>query len=111
MNFIDYSKIGKRIKERRKSRGLTQEKLAEICEISPSFLAYIESGKRAPSLETIYNISCVLECGLDCFFIDDTKRNRYTDTINSYLEFMDEEDCLKLCKIIKIFAEHMDEVD
>ena len=47
----------------------------------------------------------------ECFFIDDTRRNRYTDTINSYLEFMDEEDCLKLCKIIKIFAEHIDEVD
>ena len=110
MNFIDYSQIGKRIKERRKIKGLTQEKLAELCEISPGFLAYIESGKRAPSLETIYNISCVLECGLDYFFIDDTKRNRYADTINSYLEFMNEDNYLRLCKIIKIFAEHIDEV-
>lgn len=49
--------------------------------------------------------------GLDCFFIDDTRRNRYADTINSYLEFMDEDDYLKLCKIIKIFVEHIDEVD
>lgn len=110
MNFIDYSQIGKRIKERRKSKGLTQEKLAEKCEISPGFLAYIESGKRAPSLETIYNISCVLECSLDYFFVDDTNRNRYADTIYSYSKFMNEDDYLRLCKFIKVLAEHIDEL-
>lgn len=38
--------IGQRIKNRRKFMKFTREKLAEMIDISPQFLANIESGKK-----------------------------------------------------------------
>ena len=39
--------VGKRVMERRKQLGLTQEQLAERSEVTTQFVSYAESGKRA----------------------------------------------------------------
>lgn len=52
--------LGKRIKEIRKKRGYTQEKLAELLEISASSISKIESGIFHPSEENLENIAKVL---------------------------------------------------
>ena len=46
--------LGSRIKVIRKSRGLSQEKLAEKVLIDSKFLSQLELGKRNPSLETVH---------------------------------------------------------
>lgn len=48
--------LGLRIKELRKARGLTQEKLAELVGIGTSNISYIETGKYAPSSESFEKI-------------------------------------------------------
>lgn len=50
---IDYKDLGKRVRELRRSMGLTQEVLAEKCGISASFLGHIERGTRVASIETL----------------------------------------------------------
>jgi transcriptional regulator with XRE-family HTH domain len=62
---IDYIAIGKRIRELRKRKGLTQEKLAKQNECSTSFLGHIERGRRIPSLETIAKIASLLDVSLE----------------------------------------------
>ena len=58
---IDIKKLlGSNIKKIRKARGLTQEKLAEMVEISPPNISYIETGKFAPSIETLQKIARAL---------------------------------------------------
>ncbi len=58
----DFKKlIGKRIKQIRKSKNLTQEKLAELINIEVPSMSYIETGKFAPSVETLQKLSEVLE--------------------------------------------------
>lgn len=49
--------LGKRIRELRKARHLTQEKLAELVEIGPANISYIETGRFAPSVETLAKLS------------------------------------------------------
>ena len=44
---IKLAEIGKRITERRKKLGLTQEALAEKGGLTPQFVSYAEAGKRA----------------------------------------------------------------
>lgn len=44
MRKLNYLQIGQNIKTLRSEVGLTQEKMAEICEISTSFLGHIERG-------------------------------------------------------------------
>lgn len=55
-------KLGKRIKEVRKSQGLTQEQLAELCEYDPTYISLLERGGRNPPFLTL----CLLAKNLDC---------------------------------------------
>ena len=52
-----YDIVGERIREERKKAGLTIERLAELAQISSSFLAYIETKGRKASLETIHKLA------------------------------------------------------
>lgn len=53
--------LGKRIREIRLKRKLTQEKLAELVDIGTPNISYIENGKFAPSSETLEKIALALE--------------------------------------------------
>ena len=52
--------IGTKIKNMRKSMGLTQEQLAERLEIDYKYLSKIENGLHLPSYKTLTKISSVL---------------------------------------------------
>ena len=56
-----YQKLGDNIQKIRKSKGLTQEKLAELAKIDPKSIIEIENGKRNPSLKTIHKIALALK--------------------------------------------------
>ena len=55
--------LGRRIKRERLKRGITQEQLAEMLEISRQHLASVEAPRmnRGISLELLFNIATVLE--------------------------------------------------
>ena len=58
----DFKKLlGKKIQSIRKAKGLTQEKLAELIDIETPSLSYLETGKYAPSVETLQKLSKVLD--------------------------------------------------
>lgn len=52
--------LGKKIQTIRKSRMLTQEKLAELIDIETPSLSYIETGKYSPSVETLQKLADAL---------------------------------------------------
>lgn len=60
--------LGKRIKEIRKFRGLTQEQLSEMIELETSSLSGIESGRFYPSLHVLEKIASALDVELIDFF-------------------------------------------
>ena len=55
-----YFTIGKRIREERKKKGLTQEELAEKADMSYKFLNRIERNVSKPSLDMVIKLSEVL---------------------------------------------------
>lgn len=57
--------LGERIKQGRKTNNITREKLAELIDVSPRFLAEVESGKVGVSLQTLKNISIALSISTD----------------------------------------------
>lgn len=76
-----YKFIGKRIKEERLKRGLTQSEVAEISGITDNFLSYIENGKKQASLNTLYKIANALEVSLSKLFSDvPSKKTNYSLT-------------------------------
>ena len=68
---IILQEIGKRILDRRKQLGLTQEALAEKAEGTTQFVSYAESGKRAMRPENLLKISEALGVSADYLLTGD----------------------------------------
>ena len=62
---MDLKAIGKRVRAARRARDMTQEQLAELANISTSFVGHIERGTRVPSLETMWRICKVMGLPMD----------------------------------------------
>ena len=62
---VNYGLIGKRIKEHRQRRNLTQEMLAELIEMSPGYISMVETGRKKASLDTLLSVSKVLNITLN----------------------------------------------
>ena len=61
---IDYQLIGERIKQARKSKGMTQEVLAEKLSVSIGYVSQDERGITKISLDLLGAISSILECNV-----------------------------------------------
>lgn len=63
--------VGKRIMERRKKLGLTQEALAEQSDLTTQFVSYAESGKRGSRPENLMRIASALDTSVDYLLTGD----------------------------------------
>lgn len=63
-----YKEIGERVKQIRKEKGFTQEKLAFESNLNRAYIGYVERSERKFSIETIYRISRALKTPLYKFF-------------------------------------------
>ena len=61
-------RIGKRIKELRKTRGLSQERVAELLDISPNYLSGIECGRENPTLDLLLRLAAALKVDVAALF-------------------------------------------
>ncbi len=96
-------KLGKRIKELRKKKGLTQEQLAETIDMEQNSISVIESGRNFPTLGTLEKIAKVLNVELSDFFnyeyLEDIDTIRETTT--DKIQKMDEFQLRQLFKFVK----------
>ena len=58
---MDYRTL---IREKRKEKGLSQERLAQLVQVSQPFIAEIESGRKKPSVDVLMRICAVLDISL-----------------------------------------------
>lgn len=63
--------FGERVKELRKSKGLSQEELAFRAKVHRTYLGGIERGERNPALKNIGAIAGALEVSLEQLFTFD----------------------------------------
>lgn len=57
--------IAESVKRARKSRGLSQEQMAGVLDVSRNYITQIETGRKRPSLALLTKISTVTETTLD----------------------------------------------
>ena len=62
---VDYAALGKRIRQKRREAGITQEQFATLAGISTAFVGHIERGTRVLSVETLYRLCKVLGVAAD----------------------------------------------
>jgi transcriptional regulator with XRE-family HTH domain len=79
------------LKKFRNTKGLSQLKLAELCETTTNYIGEIEIGRRFPSLKLIEKIGAVLDVEPYRFFIDETGETRgdLDKTINLLVQLPD----------------------
>lgn len=71
--------FGKILQEERKSKKISQEKLAKLTGLDRTFISLIENGKRSPTFSTILKISSALEIDpSDLFSIYEKKDPEYS---------------------------------
>ncbi len=109
--LIDYAALGNRIRIARKNKGLSQEKLSELCSVSAAHIGHIERGTRIPSLETLFKISKVLNVSLDSLFFDsqDDMGNVFK-SIYSRLEGKSDEKVRVFVSAVKALADKIDDL-
>ena len=62
--------VGERISSLRKQKGLTQLRLALLCETTQSYISDLEVGRRNPSLVILKRIADALNCPLSDLFAE-----------------------------------------
>ena len=72
--------IGKKIQEYRKKKGLTQEELSEILDITPHYMSSLERGLYNIKIEMLVKILNSLDCSADEIFCDVVNKASLTRT-------------------------------
>lgn len=65
--------LGEKIKRMRKQKGLTQEELADRCELTKGYISQLENNLNSPSIATLTDILSALGSNLAEFFREETK--------------------------------------
>lgn len=68
--YLNLKMLGKKVREERLKKDMTQFALAEEVGVSQNFLGDVERGLKAPSITTSIRLANVLEISLDVLFAD-----------------------------------------
>lgn len=108
---INYEALGKKVKEERKRRGLTQEKLAERVSVSIKHIGSIERAESIPSVQVLVALANELEVTTDYLLCDSLSRENtiYETQILSLIQNKPEKFLKHIMKyIIMLRDENMD---
>lgn len=105
--MVDIQKrLGNRIRELRKKKGLTISQLAEKTNLSDNFIGSIERGIRSPAIKTLEKIALALEVKVkDLFHFPDVKARLREKALNElilYLRDKKAEDIELISKIAEL---------
>lgn len=107
MKDLDFDNIGKKIKERRIAKGLTQDYVANVADVNTSHICNIENNRVKVSLTTLVQICNALDTTVDYILSDE-----YTDsdsvlnqTVITELKKCDQNTKERILKIIQILAD------
>ncbi len=104
---MPYAEIGRNIRKYRKQQGLTQERLAEVSNLSTNYLGAIERGEKTLTLKTLIGIVDALDITADLLLCDSIK-NGYqikSSMIMEKLEKLSPSERNKILKMIDIMLE------
>jgi transcriptional regulator with XRE-family HTH domain len=68
--FPEVLKLGENVRKLRAKKGWTQEKLAEVADLNPKYVGFVERGLKAPSVRNIVKLYNALGCSPSKLFED-----------------------------------------
>ncbi len=106
-NNIVFAKIGSRIRQYRKSAGLTQEKLSEKIGITPKHLSKLEAGRHNPHFDTVILLAKELDVPIDAFLedVEDNQVNTFLQMMKSNISSMSKNQLTMLKRFIEMLKD------
>ncbi len=94
--------LGLRVKEFRKQKKLTQEKLAEIIGVDNGYISKLEVGQNFPSITTLEKIADVLDVELyELFRYTNYKSKNFKEEINIIYDKLNKDKQFTLYQVAK----------
>ena len=92
MTKKELKNMGDRMKSKRLQLGYTQEKVAELTDISFSTYSKIENAIQSPSLHTLIRISIVLDISMDYLIFGNENIKKDIDNISDIITLLQNAD-------------------
>ena len=107
---MDFTLLGKRIRDERLLLRLTIEQLAERIDKSSSYLGQIERGEGKPSIETLVDIANALGVTVDILLKDNLRLNddNISREINAFLYSINDTGKQFILDMVKRYTYHHD---
>jgi transcriptional regulator with XRE-family HTH domain len=106
--MLDYEVVGKRIREARTEKKITQEKFAEMIGVSTGYISQVESGLKCFNLKRFNEVSQILDKSTS-YFIEGTEDKDSGDyliaEITSMLRGLNEDKMKVIKDVVKTIVE------
>ena len=104
---MDMKAIGRRIKAAREAKGLTQEALAELVDLTPMHVSVIERGIKPTKMDTFCNIANALDVSADTLLQDvaDHSADSVPSDLDDLMEGLPAKERRKIYHCIKAYIE------
>ena len=104
---MDAQKVGRRIQEVRRSRGITQSELAQMLDLSTKYISNIECGFKTPKLNTFVAIANALHCDANSLLSDvlDTTTGQESGLVSKKLLELPAEEQRRLLRVLEVMID------
>lgn len=104
---MDSQKVGRRIQEVRKSRGITQSELAQRVDLSTKYISNIECGFKTPTLETFIAIANALQSDANSLLSDvlDVTTSQESGLVSKKLLGLPAEEQRRLLRMLEVMID------
>ena len=104
---VDAQKVGRRIQEVRKSRGLTQAELAQMVDLSTKYISNVECGFKTPKLNTFVAIANALQCDANQLLSDvlDVTTSQESGLVSRKLQALPVDEQRRLLRVLEVMID------
>lgn len=93
---LDFTAFGQAVKKAREEKGISRESVAEMVDLAPRYLMYIETRGQHPSLQKLYELAKLFDISVDQFLFPDTIKGKSTlrRQLDTVLDSIDEKELI-----------------
>lgn len=104
---MDAQKVGRRIQQVRKSRGLTQAGLSQMVDLSAKYISNVECGFKTPKLNTFVSIANALQCDANLLLSDvlDVTTGQESGLISKKLLTLPIEEQRRILRVLEVMID------
>ena len=105
--LVDAQKVGRRIQEVRKSRGLTQAELSQMVDLSTKYISNVECGFKTPKLNTFVSIANALQCDANLLLADvlDVTTGQESGLVSKKLLALPPEEQRRILRVLEVMID------